>query len=133
MPFALAVIAIVLVIVGARGMGNIRKLRDLLVGDFTGEHNFLTWVFAIGIIGIIGYLPGLEKISRAFLVLLFVVLILGTRGSFLAKIQDAFRSAGGGSGGGSAEGGPSIGSAVAGTLNGLGGIVPSPSTGGTSP
>lgn len=127
MPFALAVIGLFLVIAGARGMGNIRALRDLLVGDFTGQNNFLTWIFAIGLIGVVGYVPGLERISRAFLILLFVVLVLGTRGSFIARIQDAFRNAGStGSGQSTAatSGGiPTIGSAVAGTLNGLGGIT----------
>jgi small-conductance mechanosensitive channel len=125
MPFALAIIAIVLVVVGARGVGNIRQLRDLLVGDFTGQHNFLAWIFAIGIIGVFGYIPGMEKISRAFLVLLFVVLILGTKGSFIAKIQDAFRNAGG------TTTSPTISSAVTGTLNGLSGTNPATPTTGT--
>lgn len=141
MPFLLAIIAIFLVVVGARGMGNVRQFRDLLVGDFTGQNNFLTWIFAIGLIGVFGYIPGLEKVSRAFLVLLFVVLVLGTQGSFLAKIRDAFRNAGSSTGGGGAgastagagAGIPSIGSVVAGTLNGLGGTNPAPSTGGTTP
>lgn len=121
MPFALAIIGIVLVVAGSRGMGNVRALSQLLVGDFTGQNNFLTWIFAIGMIGMIGYVPGLEKFSRAFLILLFVVLLLATRGGFLARIREAFQNAGSGSGTGTTAGtGSQIGNAVAGTLNGLG-------------
>jgi hypothetical protein len=119
MPFILGVGALFLVVAGARGIGNIRALRDLLVGDFTGQHNFLGWIFAIMLIGVIGYAPGMQKISRAFLVLLFVVLMLTTKGGFITTIQSAFRNAG--AGGGAAAATPS--SAVTGALNGLGGMT----------
>jgi hypothetical protein len=122
MPFALALIGIFLVVAAARGVGNIRALGQLLVKDFTGQNNFLVWIFAIGLIGVVGYIPALEKLSRAFLVLLFVVLLLATRGGFLSSIQQAFKNAGAGDGAGASGGGSAIGNAVTGTLNGLGGF-----------
>jgi hypothetical protein len=123
MPFILGAGALFLVVAGARGMGNIRALRDLLVGDFTGQHNFLGWIFAIMLIGALGYVPGMEKLSRAFLLLLFVILFLTTKGGFITTIQTAFRNAGSGAGGGAT---PS--SAVTGALTGLGAITGSSTT-----
>jgi hypothetical protein len=127
MPFALAIIGILLVVAGARGMGNVKALRDLLVNDFTGQNNFLVLIFAIGLIGMVGYIPGMQKFSRAFLILLFVVLLLATRGGFLAQIKSAFQNAGGSAGTATGSSGSAIGNAVTGTLNGLGLTSPAPS------
>lgn len=80
MPFALITIALMLIVAGAKGTYG--KLKDLLVSDFTGSGNFLYWIVAIGTVGAVGYIPGAEKFSRAFLVLILVAIVLSHRGFF---------------------------------------------------
>lgn len=74
MPFALAIVGLVLVISGVRDTtGN---LVTLVKGDFTGDNNFIYWFIAILIVGGAGYVSDLRGLSRAFLALLLVVLFL---------------------------------------------------------
>ena len=92
MPFAFAIIGLVLIVAGVRGSSA--DLLKLVSGDFTGDNNFIYWALSIAIIGSIGYVDELRPISRAFLVLIFVVLILAedkssTAGGFFVKFQDA--------------------------------------------
>ena len=83
MPFALAVIGIVLIIAAVRDKQQ--ELFDLVKGDFQGDgtsRGFITWFFAIAVIGAIGYIEELRPLSRAFLVLVIVVLFLKNGGVF---------------------------------------------------
>jgi hypothetical protein len=93
MPFLLVVIAILLIVTGARG--TYPQLAQLLKSDFTGSHNFGNWIIAFGAVGLVGYVPDLQKFSRMFLTLLMVALFLSERG-FFTRFQQAI--AGGGSG-----------------------------------
>ena len=74
MPFLFLVAGVVMVVAGARGTNQ--QLVQLLKGDFTGRNNFIYWTVAILIIGAVGYIPDLKPVSRAFLVLVVVVLFL---------------------------------------------------------
>jgi hypothetical protein len=91
MPFAFAIIGLVFTIAGVRGTSG--DLLTLLKNDFTGDSNFIYWVLSIAVIGSLGYVDALRPLSRAFLVLVIIVLILAedkkTAGGFFATFQDS--------------------------------------------
>lgn len=76
MPFAFIIVGLVLVISGVRGTGT--QLLALIKGEFQGKDNYLYWAVAILAIGAVGYVPSLRPLSRAFLVLVLIVLVLKT-------------------------------------------------------
>lgn len=65
-----------------------QNVADLLHGDFTGQKSFIPWIVAILIVGAVGYIPTLQPISDAFLVLLLVVLFLSNGGFFEQFFKD---------------------------------------------
>jgi hypothetical protein len=92
MPFAFGLIGTVFVIAGVRGSSA--DLLTLLKGDLTGSNNFVYWIISIAVIGAIGYVKDFQPLSRAFLVLVVVVLVLAEdkksgSGGFFVKFQDA--------------------------------------------
>jgi hypothetical protein len=105
MPYALAIIAILLIVSGARGTYG--DLKKLLVSDFTGDNNFMYWIAALGAVGVIGYVPQLEKFSRAFITLILISMILSQQG-FAQKFLDAIGhiSSGGDNAGSGSGSGP---------------------------
>lgn len=92
MPFVFLVTGIVFLISGVRGTSD--DLLSLLKGDVTGKNNFIYWILSIAIIGAIGYIQDLRSLSRAFLALVIIVLVLnedkenGT-GGFFTNFQNA--------------------------------------------
>lgn len=80
MPFALIVIGVIILVAGIRGTHV--QLGHQLAADFTGAGNFIYWLIAVGVIGLIGYVPGLDRFSKAFMVLLALSFILANRGFF---------------------------------------------------
>jgi UDP-N-acetylmuramyl pentapeptide phosphotransferase/UDP-N-acetylglucosamine-1-phosphate transferase len=94
MPFVFIIVGIVLLTSGVRGQSS--TLLTLVKGDLTGSNNFIYWIVSILVIGSIGYIDDLKSLSRAFLVLVIVVLVLnedknGT-GGFFASFQSAISS-----------------------------------------
>ena len=91
MPFALIIIGTVFLVAGVRDKSD--ELLTLLKSDFTGPDNFLYWMVSILLIGAIGYIKPAQPFSRAFLVLLIVVLFLTNGnpklngGGFFAKFN----------------------------------------------
>lgn len=79
MPFVLLVVGELLLVTGIQGTNQ--QLFDLLSNDFTGKNSFIYWLFAIAVIGGLGYVPGMKPISNAFLLLVLLVLFLKTSGS----------------------------------------------------
>lgn len=57
-----------------------KVLFATLKDDFTGENNFLFWVMALFIIGMVGYYRPLKPLSNSFTLLVIVVLLLSNRG-----------------------------------------------------
>lgn len=90
MPFALAIIGIVILISAIRGTSG--ALFSTLKSDFTGSGNFLYWVIAILVVGSIGYVKKLQPISSAFLALLLIVLFISNKG-FFAQFQSGISGA----------------------------------------
>lgn len=84
----LLAIAIILIVTALKG--NQAELVDQLKKDFTGAGNFFLWVLAIVLIGAIGYIPKIEKISRATIGLVITVFLIANKG-LLQKLADAFR------------------------------------------
>ena len=80
MPFALLIIGILLVVVGFQNTH--KEFGKQLVNDFSGQNNFLIWVAALGIVGAIGYIKEFQGFSRAFMVLIIVVMLLKNQGVF---------------------------------------------------
>lgn len=89
MPLFILAVGILLIISAVNN--KLPELAGLLKEDFSPSSNvagFPIWVFAIVLIGLLGYIPGVKPLSNAFLVLLFVGLILANRG-FFSKFSSA--------------------------------------------
>jgi len=85
MPFLFLVLGTVMVVSAARNTQT--QLIGLLKSDFTGKGNFIYWLISILAIGAVGYIPDLKPVSRAFLVLVVIVLILKNGGVFTQFLQ----------------------------------------------
>lgn len=81
-----------MVVAGVRGQGA--NLVTTTKAQFTGKNNFAYWLVSILVIGAIGYAKPLQPLSRAFLVLVIVVLFLtsgnGNAGFFAQFQKQAF-------------------------------------------
>lgn len=85
MPFVLIFIGSIMVAAGVRGKTT--QLYTLVKGDIEGgdgTSGYIYWMLSILVIGAIGYIKDLEALSRAFLVLVIIVLLIGAgkRGFF---------------------------------------------------
>lgn len=87
MPFVFLGTGLLLVITGVKG--NASDLYQLLQQDFSGSNSFLYWLFAILILGAIGYIRPLQTLSRAFMALVIIVLFLHNKG-FISEFQTQF-------------------------------------------
>lgn len=94
MPFAFIIVGIVLLISGIRGSAS--SLITLLQADLTGSDNFIYWILAILAIGSLGYIEDFKGLSRAFLALVLIVLVIaedkGSTGGFFAEFTNAIKS-----------------------------------------
>lgn len=96
MPFVLAFIGIIAVVVGVRGQAG--AAGKLLASEFTGAQSFIPWLLAVMMLGLIGYWDKAKPVSDAGLVLLLIVMVLAPRngqggGGIFAELQDAFLNA----------------------------------------
>jgi hypothetical protein len=89
MPLLFIGTGLVMVLVGLNGDAS--KLYQLLAADFSGPGSFIYWVFAIIILGSLGYIKGLENFSKMFLILVLIVLFLDN-GGFFAQFQAYLKS-----------------------------------------
>ena len=80
MPFALALIGLLMIISAARGTEH--ELASQLASDFTGARSFIYWCGALACVGGIGYIPRFKKVSDAFLFLIFLSFVLSNKGVF---------------------------------------------------
>jgi hypothetical protein len=80
MPYLFILSGSILIIAAVRNTND--QLLSLLKSDFTGKGNFIYWLLSILLIGAIGYIPDLKPVSRAFLLLVIVVLFLKNGGVF---------------------------------------------------
>jgi len=80
MPFALVTIGLIMIVTGAKGTQN--ELGEQVLKDFTGENNFLYWIASIGTVGALGYIKPIEPLSRAFMALIIIAMIIRNGGFF---------------------------------------------------
>jgi len=86
LPFALLFVGILLVVSGVRGTSA--QLFTLIKGDLSGQGNYLRWILAIAVVGSLGYIDELKPLSRAFLVLVILTLVI-QNGTFFDKFNSA--------------------------------------------
>ena len=79
----------ILILVGLNGDAG--KLYALLAQDFSGPGSFVYWMASILLLGALGYIKGLENLSRLFLVLVLLVLFLDN-GGFFTQFQAYLKS-----------------------------------------
>lgn len=86
MPFVLVSAGILMIVTGA--LGTYAQFGKQVAGDFTGKGNFLYWLAAIFAVGALGYYSPLQGVSRLFILLIIISMVLSNRG-FFAKFQEA--------------------------------------------
>lgn len=89
MPFVLLVLGLLFLVVAVRGTQD--QFFALLKGEFTGTNNFLVWVLAIVILGLIGYLKPIRPVAHAMIGLIILVMIIANKGIF-AQFNNAIRN-----------------------------------------
>lgn len=88
MPIAFIIIGIMLVVTGAQDT-HVQFGRQV-VSDITGKKGFAVWMLAIWFIGAIGAVESLRPLSKAFMTLIIVGIILANPAfftNFLAAVQ----------------------------------------------
>lgn len=78
MGFALIFVGILLALSAVRGTTG--DLARLVTGDLTGSGSFVWWLVVLMLIGVIGYIPPFRLLSRAFLAIVILALLL-TKGN----------------------------------------------------
>lgn len=93
MPFVFGILGILLIISGVRGTvtGSDPNLVDLVKSDLTGQPNYTEWMAAILVIGALGYIDKVRTLSRAFMALVIIRLLLDNSG-FFAKLEQQITS-----------------------------------------
>lgn len=112
MAFALLIIGTVLLVASIRNAQNC--LVNLVQADFVGANNFGYWVVALIVVGAIGYVDKLKKLSDGLLVLIFVALFLSKGTGFFSKFTSALQT--------TTTFNPSTGKNILGGTVGIGGI-----------
>lgn len=90
MPLLLIGTGLILLLTGVKG--NPGALWTQLGKDFTGPNNFVYWMVSIVALGALGYIKGLENLSRLFIVLLLAVIFLKSDTGFFAQLQKFINS-----------------------------------------
>lgn len=86
MPLALFIIGAALIVSAFRGTEG--QLGTLVLNDLSG--GFLKWLIALFIIGLLGYVPGIQTPSRFLLALVLLVLFIGNGQGFFAQLNQQF-------------------------------------------
>ncbi len=84
MPLLFIGTGIVLLLTGVKG--DPTALYEIVSGDFVGPNNFVYWLLSILVLGGLGYIEQLRSLSRLFIVLVVIVLLLDNKG-FFAQLQ----------------------------------------------
>lgn len=87
-----AILIIGLALIASALQNTQNELAALLRRDLLGSQGFLLWLAAVGALGAIGYIPGLERTSRNLILLLVVVVVL-RNGGIWANAQAALQGA----------------------------------------
>jgi hypothetical protein len=91
MPIVFLIVGILLVVTGVKGSPT--QLYTLVLNDVKGsgtQKGFVYWAIAIAILGGLGYIKSLQKLSREFMVLVLLVLLLHNQTGFFAQLKTEF-------------------------------------------
>lgn len=88
MAFVFTIVGLIAILTGVRG--TYAAFGNQVAGDFTGDHNFTYWVVAIIAVGLLGYVDALRTVSRLFLTLILIVMVIANQG-FFAKLTAALK------------------------------------------
>ncbi len=80
MVIALLIVGILLTTAGIRGTEG--KLATQFASDMTGTDGFIVWLGALVLIGLVGFIPGLQRPSRYLIALVVLVIVLRNGGVF---------------------------------------------------
>jgi hypothetical protein len=89
MGLPLLIIGLLMVITGGRG--TYAQFGSQVASEFQGPNSFTYWLLAIGILGAVGYIKPLQKISRLLMALVLIVIFLANKG-FFAKFTQALQT-----------------------------------------
>jgi hypothetical protein len=89
MPFVLVVVGILMIVTGVQG--TYAQFGTQVSKDFYGTGNFFYWLVAIGVVGAVGYYDPLRGISRLFMALVIISMVISNKGLF-AKLQQTLAS-----------------------------------------
>lgn len=85
MPFVILLFAAIFLVTGVRGTQS--EFLGQLKQDVLGDKSFVYFIGSIVAIGSVGYIPQARKLSVAFMILIFVVLILANGDVFTRLTQ----------------------------------------------
>lgn len=85
MPIALILIGALLAVAGIKN--NAATLGATVKEDFSGAGSFWYWVFAVIIVGAVGYNSKAETVSRLFMTLIVLVFVLSNEGVYARVIE----------------------------------------------
>ncbi len=88
MAFVFTIVGLLMIITGVKG--TYAQAGSQIAGDFTGSQPFTYWVAAIIAVGALGYIDSLRAVSRMFLTLILVSMVIANRG-FFSKFTDALK------------------------------------------
>ena len=88
MAFVFTIVGLLMIVTGVKG--TYQQFGAQVVSDFTGSQPFTYWVFAIVGVGALGYIDALRTVSRMFLALIIVAMVLANRG-FFAQLTAALK------------------------------------------
>lgn len=88
MPFLLIAIGLIVVLAAARNtIGPLATQLSSDLGATQGGVHFLAWLGAIVLIGAVGYVPNLQTVSRAMMLLVILVIVLKNGGGLFSQLQ----------------------------------------------
>lgn len=90
MPFVLLFLGFLFLVVAINGTQG--DFFSLLKSEFTGANNFVVWIGAIMILGLLGYFRPIRPITHGLIALVFLVLILTQGTGFFDRFNAALKS-----------------------------------------
>lgn len=88
MPFVFLIVGVTLLVAGVRDTQG--KLFKLVQNDFTQRPSFIPWAAALLALGFLGYIEPLKNVTRAFLLLVILGILLSNRG-FFVQLTEALK------------------------------------------
>ena len=98
MPWAILTIGTMILVTAYQGTEDafFTQVKQDMLGSNGMKSGFVFWFLAIAVVGGLGYIPSFRPLSRAFLVLLLVVLFLAQSknggGGFFQKFQQQLQT-----------------------------------------